>query len=115
MSNIKQVMVCWNPGTDQVQLVKWPDRAGIQDVYALSMSWGACNSYLHKLSFEVLKCEVFIQAMHMVVRDKVNPEAVHKALLGLEEYRDGCADDMPGVNRTQTGHKQDKSIIIGIY
>lgn len=34
-----------------------------------------------------------------IVRDKVDPDAVHKAFLGLKEYYDGCSDDMPGVRR----------------
>ena len=37
----------------------------------------------------------FIEAMHMIIRDKCDPEAVHLAWMTIDEYRDGCADDMP--------------------
>lgn len=92
-------MICWNPNSDQVSLIPWPDNADMQDRLSLSMSWGACNLFLHDLSFEVRKCEVFIKAMHLIVRDGVNPDAVHKAFLGIEEYLDGCSDDMPRTRR----------------
>jgi len=39
---------------------------------------------------------VFVEAMHLIVRDRCDPQAVHRALLGLDEYRSGCSDDMPG-------------------
>jgi len=31
------------------------------------------------------------------VRDGIDPHKLHRVLLGLEEYRDACADDMPGM------------------
>lgn len=80
-------------------LIPYPDSVGLQDKLGLSMSWRACNFYLHDLPFEVRKCEVFIKAVHLIVRDGCDPGAVHQALLGLEEYEDGCSDDMPGIKR----------------
>ena len=39
---------------------------------------------------------MFIEAIHLIIRDKVDPVAVHNALLELDEYRDGLSSDMPG-------------------
>jgi hypothetical protein len=40
---------------------------------------------------------VFINAMHMIVRDKCDPAVVHHVLSELDEYKDGCSDDMPDI------------------
>jgi hypothetical protein len=52
---------------------------------------------VQEATFEQRKTKVFINAMHMIVRDKCDPEVVHRVLSELEEYQDGCADDMPGI------------------
>ncbi len=89
----KQVMLCWNPGTDQVALVPWPDRSNLSDNFRYSTL--ACNSDIHDMSFERRKSIAFIEAMHLIVRDKCDPFAVHKAMSGLREYCDGCSPDTP--------------------
>lgn len=94
MKNIKNTMVCWNPGTDQVALIPWPDTQGVGDKYMMSAL--ACYSHVQEMSFVKSKAMAFIQAIHLIVRDKCDPMAVHNAMLGLEEYRDGCSYDMPG-------------------
>lgn len=91
----KEVMLCWNAGTDQVIVVPWPDRCGRSDGY--DMTALACDAYVAEMSPEQLKAVCFIEAMHLIVGDGCDPQAVHYALLGVTEYVDGCADDMPGV------------------
>lgn len=90
-------MLCWNPGTAEVGLVPWPDRSRASDQYRMSSL--ACNVWMREKSFEVRKCYAFIEAMLAIIRDGCDPLAVHKAMLGLEEYRDGCPDDMPLLKR----------------
>lgn len=89
----KQVMLCWNPGTDQVALIHWPDRERLSDQFDFSCL--ACNSDVQEMSFEQAQAQVFMEAMHLIVRDRVDPDAVHRALSGLKEYCNGCSDDMP--------------------
>lgn len=91
-TNATNTMLVWNPGTSDVKLVAWPDSDGRS--YNFVMSSLACYSHFREASFEQRKCLVFIEAMHLIVRDRCDPVAVHNALLDLEEYRDGCADDM---------------------
>jgi hypothetical protein len=95
MKREKDKMLCWNPGTDQVALVDWPDRIRASDKYEMTQL--GCFTDFNKASFGVRKTLCFIEAMHLIVRDKCDPQAVHKAMLGMEEYLDGCSDDMPGV------------------
>lgn len=94
MKNATNAMLCWNINSSDVALVVWPDPANLSGNY--QRTGLACWKEVRKSSFEVRKAQVFIEAMHLIVRDKCDPEAVHRALLGLEEYRDGLAEDMPG-------------------
>lgn len=59
------------------------------------MSALACYAKVRRMTPAARRAMVFIEAMHLIVRDKCDPIAVHKALLKLTEYRSGLADDMP--------------------
>ena len=89
--SIKNYMVIWKDG-GFVELERWPARGPSK-----GKSWGACYASLQEASFEERKKAAFIQAVHMIVRDKCDPALVHRVLSELEEYQDGCADDMPGI------------------
>jgi len=93
-----EVMLCWNPGTAEVALIEWPDHLGGRSE-RYTMTTLACEERIHGKTFEERKAIVFIEAMHLVVRDRCDPRAVHRALLELDEYRDGCSPDMPGMAR----------------
>jgi hypothetical protein len=91
--NLKDTIICWKPETGEMKLERFPDREG------RSQGWrtnGAVMCEVHKLSFEERKKRIFVEAMHIIVRDKIDPQLVHETLLNLDEYRDGCSDDMPG-------------------
>jgi hypothetical protein len=94
ISRMTEVMLCWKPGTGDVRLVRWPDpdriSAGLQSAFA-------CYRFVHEMTHEQRKTHAFVTAMHLIVRDGCDPAAVHEALLCVEEYRDGCSDDMPGI------------------
>jgi hypothetical protein len=91
-----EAMLAWNPGTNEVEVGPWPDKTGWSKKY--KMSSGACNLERHSKPKE-WKLMSFIDAMHVIIRDKVDPLAVHMAMLAVDEYRDGCSDDMPGIER----------------
>jgi len=40
------------------------------------------------------KMIIYVEAIHIIVRDKVDPVAVHKEFLNIDEYVDGLADDI---------------------
>lgn len=93
--SIKDYMIIWTDD-GRVGLQRWPAVGDLFDGVSEN-SWGACNAEVVKASFEKRKMMVFIHAMHMIVRDKCDPVRVHRVLSSLEEYEDGCADDMPWV------------------
>lgn len=95
--NAKNGMLCWNPGTSEVIVVPWPDVDRKSKKY--KMSCLACYSEVRAMSEERRKAMVFIEAVHLMVRDKCDPMAVHQAMLSLDEYIDGCSHDMPGIDR----------------
>jgi hypothetical protein len=95
MKSAKDVMLAWNPGTAEVALIRWPATRGEDRKYEMTAL--ACNSDVQEATFEQRKTIVFIEAMHLIIADECDPFAVHSALLGLEEYVDGCAEAMPGV------------------
>jgi hypothetical protein len=85
-------MLCWTPGGAHVALVPWPDVRGLSGAYARSV--GACFADCRRADFETRKTLAFITAVQMIVRDGCDPQVVHRTLLNLAEYRDGCPDDM---------------------
>lgn len=91
----RTVMFCWTPESDQAALVPWPDTKGVSFRYACSAL--ACWASFHDLTFEQRKTVILSEAIHAIVGDRVTPDAVHRALLPLAEYRDAMADDMPGM------------------
>lgn len=94
MMDARNFMLCATPNSDRAALVPWPDYAGASDEYEYTLL--ACSEAFRSLGFEGRKKMIFIEAMHLIVGDGVDPQALHKALLGLPEYRDALAPDMPG-------------------
>lgn len=92
--NATNTMLLWNPRTGDVLLKPWPETDRLHRDYRTGL---ACYKEVRKASFEQRKTMVFIEAMHLIVRDGIDPHRLHAVLLGLDEYRDACADDMPGV------------------
>ena len=97
MRNAKNSMLCWNPESSDVAIVPYPDTTGKSKRF--SRTGLAVYSKIQEMSFSRRKMMVFIEAMHLIIRDKCDPMAVHNALLELQEYYDGCADDMPCIVR----------------
>ena len=98
MKNLTNAMIYWKPNSADVRLVCWPLSEDPDSLLvSLDMfyrSTGACYLWMRKESFEGRRTNAFITALHMIVRDKCDPMAVHQALMGLEEYVSGCADDL---------------------
>lgn len=88
-----QVMLCWNPNSADVALVPWPDSARLSERFIFTGL--ACNAYIQGMSFKQRKEAIFVEAMHLIVRDQCDPIAVHQALIALKEYCAGCSPDMP--------------------
>lgn len=93
--NCANTRLFWNPDTGDAVLVPPGARAPSHDEFPYSGL--ACYTDFQKATFEQRKMRLFIEFAHMVVRDSINPIKLHHLFLELEEYRDGCARDLPGV------------------
>lgn len=89
---LKEAMLVYNPGTAQVDVVPWPDRDRRSRDYRYSFL--ACFLDFHKCSPQMRKMLLFVTALQAVVRDEVDPKALHNALLKVDEYRRHIALDM---------------------
>src|ERR1700710_1980283 len=57
---------------------------------------GASSSALPALSEEARIARLFIEFQTLVVRDGIDPQAAHRAFLGINEYRSRIAPDTDG-------------------
>ena len=102
-------MICWNNDSSDVEIFPYPDLLMESACYSKSLPIG-------DNSFETTKSQLFINAMHLVVRDGCCPIAVHNKFLELEEYRDGCSDDMlwifeaPSTDKSRSEFKRDLAL-----
>jgi hypothetical protein len=78
-------MLCWNPGTDQVAIVPLSDYRDNSEGYLKTHL--ACMAQTHELTRPQRKLLVLILAFVLIVREKCDPAAVHRALSELSEYR----------------------------
>lgn len=87
-------MLVYNPKSDQVKVVPWPDRTGLSRPYKRSVL--ACFSDFHEMPEEKRELTMFIEAYQGIVRDGVDPKAMHHAMLAIDEYRNRVAMEMLG-------------------
>lgn len=92
----------WNPDTGDVRLIPQGKRA--PDHSEFPCSGLGCYAEYQNMTFEQRKAMVFIEFAQLVVGDKIDPIKLHHVFLQLEEYRDGCARDMPGVIEAKIQH-----------
>lgn len=96
-ANCTNRMLLWSPGGDVV-LVPWPISNYHRTKYAhLECSSLACYRDVRSAWFEKRKLMLAIEFALLVVRDGIDPQRLHAVLCELAEWRDLCADDMPGI------------------
>ena len=70
----------------------WPARGRARE---LAISTLACNSDTHGTDFRGRQVAVLAEALTAIVRDGCDPAEVHRACMGLDEYRAAMPDDSP--------------------
>lgn len=96
MRDCTNTVLYWLPASGDVALAP----LGVKRVSLLGYRMSlACYAEFREATFEERKARLFIEFAHIVVRDGVDPVKLHELLLNLEEWRDGCAHDMPGIAR----------------
>lgn len=91
IKNAKNQMLAWSPESGEVRLISWPD---MQRQSQGLMTCLACDIETRQSNFEQRQTIVFIQAIHLIVRDKINPMKLHDVLMELEEYKQSISTDM---------------------
>ena len=94
----KECMFAWNSNSNEIEVGPWPAKTRWSARYA--KTGGATYSYVQEMSHKELIGYLFIEAVHLIIRDNVNPLAVHNAFYQIDEYRDGLASDVPKPTQT---------------
>ena len=92
---LTEAMVVWTPAgvgypgepfwetMGKIAVVPWPEEGPGRDYLKSS---GACLGYVHDLSAAERDAWLFKLFHNVVVRDHLEPQATHTALLQIEEY-----------------------------
>lgn len=96
-------IIAWTPArwaelrpdtAGQVAVLPAPDAEGAAKCFM--MRGGAGSSALQALTGEARIARLFIDFQTLVVRDGLDPQAVHRAFLAIDEYRFRIAPDTEG-------------------
>lgn len=96
-------IIAWTPArwaelrpdtAGQVAVLPAPDVEGAAKRFM--MRGGAGSSALQALTGEARIARLFIDFQTLVVRDGLDPQAVHRAFLAIDEYRFRIAPDTEG-------------------
>jgi hypothetical protein len=80
---LKEAMYAWNTKTGEVEVGPWPDTTLWSQKYR--STGGACNDDVHEMSpLELSHC-VYRDAMKLIIRDGIDPFAVHREFLKIDE------------------------------
>ena len=93
---LKDTVIAWNPIPGGACVVL---PLGSPVPFDLPSTTGGVWTWTWKTAPAKAKAFVLAEALHMIVRDKLDPMTVHTALCQVDEYLDACADDMPGVSK----------------
>lgn len=91
---LEAAMIAWNPRTDEIDVVPWPDTA--RTSRALRYTVGACDAEMHAAAPDRRLALLFIHFNTITVRDLVPVQAAHRAFLKIDEYRHAIAPDQQG-------------------
>ena len=98
-----EAIIAWTPvrwaalrpeTAGQIAVLAAPDPEGAAKRFM--MRAGASSSALQGLSEEARIARLFIDFQTIVVRDGLDPQAVHRAFLAIDEYRFRIAPDTEG-------------------
>ncbi len=99
----RDAIIAWTPArwaelrpetAGQVAVLPLSEAAGAAKRYM--MRAGASSSALQAMSEEARIARLFIDFQTLVVRDGLEPQAVHRAFLAIDEYRFRIAPDTEG-------------------
>lgn len=83
MNDATNTILCWNLG-GEVRLIPWPAGGRAR---GFEVSTLACFDHVRTADFKDRQVAVLAEALAAIVRDGCNPNEVHQACMGLDEYR----------------------------
>ena len=91
-------MVAWTPGQPTaVKVGPWPDRQRWSDKY--DSTTGCCEDNHQGDDLDRKIALMFIDFHTLVVGDSMDPQAVHREFLKIDEYRRRISPDIDGADR----------------
>lgn len=95
--SIRETIILYNPNSADIKLIPFPvkTKQGSDDYARYKRKIGACFVETRNKKLVTNQRKLFGDVMAMIIRDNVDPKAVHAAMLGLREYRKVMAFDMP--------------------
>ena len=103
---LAEALIAYNPGTDQIRVGPLSTASSAKD-WTVGMERTAGAAYTNVRSLEGLNARAYIMSefLGIVIRDRVNLDAAHRAFLEIDEYRQALPPDVKGADREDgTGH-----------
>jgi hypothetical protein len=86
-------VLCWKPGTAEVAVVSLTEYSeGYKSIDGWHTALAAMLD-VRKMEYGERRIHVLSVALGLIVRDKCDPAAVHRALMNVHEYQDGIPLD----------------------
>ena len=83
---LRHMTIVWTPESAEVTVIKHPDTYNITEKY--ECSHGACERYWGDLTHNERLATFFAICLNMIIQDKVDPQAVRKAMLAVDDVRE---------------------------
>lgn len=91
---LKETLIAWSPDNGKVKVGKWPDTSGWTEEYY--MTGGASYTEVQSMSEIEAMHRVYRDAITLIIRDGIDPFAVHEEFLKIDEYEKCLSPDTPG-------------------
>jgi hypothetical protein len=93
-----EALIAWTPDSRDAVEVGPLLRAGEADwTEPYDYTGGAAYTTRRKMTGPLATAMVFIEFHTLVVRDGLDPQAVHREFLKIDEFRDHMSPDCPGL------------------
>lgn len=99
---LSESLICWTPNHSVLEdmetkgkatVVPWPDREHRSRPYMCTD--GACWDHVRKANVVNRRHFVMSVALGLIMRSKIDPAEVHRAMWDLDEYRAGLPGNTP--------------------
>lgn len=91
LMKLKNLMIVWTPESAEVMVVQYPDMHNITQKY--ECSHGACWHWWDGLPHHERLATFFAICLDMIIQDKVDPKAVRRAMLVVDDVREFVPSD----------------------